>query len=65
MIKQDYMDGDIIIEDDVWIGAGSIITAGVTIGKGTVIGAGSVVTKDIPQNVIAAGVPAKIINKRN
>lgn len=65
MINQDYMDGDIIIEDDVWIGAGSIITAGITIGKGTVIGAGSVVTKDIPQNVIAAGVPAKVIKKRN
>jgi maltose O-acetyltransferase len=64
MIEQDYMDADIIIEDDVWIGAGSIITAGVTIGKGSIIGAGSVVTKDIPQNVIAAGIPAKVIKQR-
>tara|TARA_Y200000002_G_scaffold373638_1_gene373084 strand:- start:420 stop:1001 length:582 start_codon:yes stop_codon:yes gene_type:complete len=65
MIQQDYYDADIIVEDDVWIGAGSIINAGVRIGAGTVIGAGSVVTKDIPSNSIAAGVPAKIIKNRN
>ena len=64
MINQDYLDSDIIIEDDVWIGAGSVITAGVKIGKGSIIAAGAVVTKDIPSNVIAGGVPAKIIKKR-
>ena len=64
MINQDYLDADIIIEDDVWIGAGSVITAGVTIGEGSIIGAGSVVTKDIPPNVIAGGVPAKVIKLR-
>ena len=64
MINQDYFDADIIIEDDVWIGAGSIITAGVKIGTGSVIAAGSVVTKDIPSNVIVGGVPTKLIKNR-
>ena len=53
----------ITIQDDVWIGANSTICAGVTIGKGSVIGAGSVVTKDIPQNVVAAGVPCKVVRE--
>lgn len=61
---QDYYDADITIEDDVWIGAGSVIVAGVTIGKGCVIGSNSVVTKDIPPYTIAAGVPAKVIRSR-
>lgn len=56
--------GHITIEDDVWIGAGSIILSGITIGKGSVIGAGSVVTKSIPQYSIAAGNPAKVIKSR-
>lgn len=54
----------IVIEDDVWIGAGSKILGGVTIGKGSVIGAGSVVTKNIPPYSIAVGNPARIIRKR-
>ena len=54
----------IIIEDDVWVGAGSVITAGVRIGSGAVIGANSVVTKDIPSNAICAGAPAKVIKYR-
>lgn len=49
------------IGDDVWIGGGAIILSGVTIGNNVVIGAGSVVTKDIPDNVVAAGNPIKII----
>jgi maltose O-acetyltransferase len=53
--------GEIIIEDDVWIGAKATILKGVKIGKGAVIAVGSVVTKDVPANAIAAGVPAKII----
>lgn len=53
----------IVIEDDVFIGARSIILKGVTIGKGAVVGAGSVVTKDIPGMSIVGGNPAKVISQ--
>lgn len=53
----------ILIGDNVWIGMGCIILPGVNIGTGSVIGAGSIVTKDIPENVIAGGNPAKIIRE--
>ena len=49
------------IEDNVWIGSGAVILAGVTIGRNAVIGAGSVVTKDIPADSLALGIPAKVI----
>jgi acetyltransferase-like isoleucine patch superfamily enzyme len=52
------------IGDDTWIGYSSIILSGVKIGKGSIIGAGSIVTKDIPEYVIAVGVPAKVIGSR-
>lgn len=51
----------IVIEDDVWIGAHSIVLKGVTIGARSIIGAGSVVTKSIPADCIAAGNPCKVI----
>lgn len=51
----------IVIEDDVWIGASATILKGVRIGNGSVIAAGSIVTRDIPPNVLAAGVPARVI----
>ena len=51
------------IEDESWIGANTVITAGVTIGKHVVIGAGSVVTKNIPDYCIAIGNPVKIIKR--
>lgn len=51
----------IVIKDDVWIGANSIVFPGVTIGRGSVISANSVVTKDIPSMVVAGGNPAIII----
>lgn len=57
-------DAPIEIGNDVWIGANCIITSGVTIGDGAVIAAGSVVTKDIPENAIVAGVPAKVLKYR-
>lgn len=50
------------IGDNVWLGGGVILCPGVNIGNNSTIGAGSVVTKDIPDNVIAAGNPCKIIN---
>ena len=49
------------IEDDVWVGAHSIILKGVTIGARSIIGAGSVVTKSIPADCVAAGNPCKVI----
>jgi acetyltransferase-like isoleucine patch superfamily enzyme len=54
----------VVIGNDVWIGAGVRILDGVHIGDHVVIGAGSVVTKDIPENAIAVGVPARVIRKR-
>lgn len=53
----------IIIEDNVWLGEGVKILKGVTIGQNTMIGAGSIVVKNIPNNVIAAGNPCKVIRK--
>ena len=51
----------IAIGKNVWIGAGATVVPGVTIGDNSIIGAGSVVTKDVPDNTIVAGVPAKVI----
>lgn len=56
--------GLIVIEDDVWIGAGVVVTAGVTIGHGAVIGAGSVVTADMGPNAVFAGNPARFLRLR-
>lgn len=53
----------IVIGDNVWIGANVVINPGVEIKEGTIIGSGSVVTKSIEANVIAAGVPCKVIRK--
>lgn len=56
--------GDIVIEDDVWLGMGVKVMDGVRIGQGAVVGANAVVTKDIPPYSVAVGVPARIIRKR-
>lgn len=53
------------IGENCWIGAGAIILPGITIGKNVVVGAGSVVTKDLPDNVVAVGNPCKILRKIN
>lgn len=55
----------ITIKNNVWIGANVTILPGVTIGENTVIGAGSVVTKDIPNNVVACGSPCRIVREIN
>lgn len=51
----------ITIDDGVWLGAGVIINPGVTIGANTTVGSGSVVTRDLPANVVAAGVPCRVL----
>lgn len=54
----------IVIEDDVWVASRVNIMAGVTIGRGSVLAAGAVVTRDVPPMSVVAGVPAKVIKKR-
>ena len=61
--KQAQFNIPVYIGDNVWIGGGSIILPGVKIGKNSVIGAGSVVTKDIPENVVAVGNPCRILRE--
>ena len=51
------------IGNRVWIGSNAVITQGVTIGDGAVIAAGAVVTKDVPENTVVGGIPAKVIRK--
>lgn len=62
--KKPENDQDIIIADDVWIGANAMILKGVTIGEGAVVAAGSVVTKDVVPYTVVAGIPAKKIKDR-
>jgi acetyltransferase-like isoleucine patch superfamily enzyme len=63
--KQPTTTSQITVEDDCWIGANVVITAGVTIGKHAVIAAGAIVTKSIPPFSIAVGNPAKVIKQYN
>ena len=56
-----YLNATIIVEDGVWLGAGSIILPNVRIGKNSVVGAGSVVTRDVPPFSIVAGNPARLL----
>ncbi|HEV7301560.1 MAG TPA: acyltransferase [Tepidisphaeraceae bacterium] len=62
--QQGMQHAPITIGDDVWIAGRVNVMAGVTIGRGCVVGAGAVVTKDIPPNSIAVGVPARVIASR-
>lgn len=63
--RKQSIGGKIVIEDNVWIGAGAIILSNIKVGKGAVVGAGAVVTKDVPPHTIVAGIPAKEIKKIN
>lgn len=65
MKEQGVTQKGIVIEDDCWIAANSIILDGVTIGRGSVVAAGAVVSKDVPPYSVVAGVPARIIKSRN
>lgn len=62
-VEQGITARGIHIEDDVWIGSGAVITDGVRIGRGAVIAAGAVVTADVPEHAIAAGVPARVVGE--
>jgi len=64
MNMQGHSIQDIIIENNVWIAANVVVLGGVKIGTGSIIAAGSVVTKDVPANVIAGGIPAIILKDR-
>jgi acetyltransferase-like isoleucine patch superfamily enzyme len=55
--------GDIVLEDDVWLGTGVMVMPGVRIGRGTVVAAGSIVTRDLPPFVVAGGMPARVIRE--
>ncbi len=61
--SRQYIESFIHIEDNVWIGAGAIILAGVTIGRNSIVGAGSVVTKDVSAYCVVAGNPARVIRR--
>lgn len=59
-----FSKGNLVVDDDVWIGYGATIMSGVHIGKGAVIASGAVVTKDVPPYAIVGGIPAKLITYR-
>ena len=58
-----YHFGKVTIKENAWICVGAIICPGVTIGKNAIVAAGAVVTKDVPDNVMVGGNPARIIKK--
>ncbi len=62
--SESFTRGNIIIDDDVWLGYRSTVLSGVHIGQGAIIAAGSVVTKDVPPYAIVGGVPARVIKYR-
>jgi acetyltransferase-like isoleucine patch superfamily enzyme len=64
LYRETIIEKKVTIGNNVWIGSHAVILPGITIGDNAIIGAGAVVTKDIPANKVAAGVPAKIIRDR-
>lgn len=65
VLEQPRREADIVIGDDVWLGARVLVVAGVTIGDGCIVGAGSVVTRSLPPGTIAAGAPARAVGRRD
>lgn len=63
LIEQGITAEGIVVEDDVWIGAGAILTDGIRVGKGAVIAAGAVVTADVPPHTVVGGVPARVLKR--
>ena len=63
--EQGISTNPVVIGDDVWIGANAVILPGVTIGRHVVVAAGAVVTKDVPDNCVVGGIPAKILKDLN
>jgi len=59
--EQNINTSPVVIADDVWIGANAVVLPGVTIGRHAVVAAGAVVTRDVPEFTVVAGVPAKVI----
>lgn len=64
ILDQPRREADIVVGNDVWLGARVLVTAGVEIGDGCIVGGGSVVTRSLPSGTIAAGVPARPIGTR-
>ena len=62
--EQPRRERDVRVGNDVWLGVRVVVTAGVTIGDGCIVGAGAVVTKDLPANSVAVGVPARVVAGR-
>ncbi len=65
MMWQERKEADIVIGDDVWLGANSVVTAGTRIANGVIVAAGAVVTKNVTEeNAIVGGIPARVIGQR-
>ena len=65
VLLSDLEFAEVIVEDDCDIGVGAIVLPGVRIGKGAVVGAGAVVTKEVPSFAVVAGVPARLLRRRD
>ncbi|UWX54530.1 sugar O-acetyltransferase [Maribacter litopenaei] len=65
LTRKSMVPGKVVIEENVWIGAGATILPGVTVGKNSVVAAGALVNKNVPPNTVMGGIPAKILKRLN